>query len=105
MPEQLSDCPTNDRLLPYSYFYHNACIYARRFDVPQLLEMIVHKIESARKMLHDLQLKIEFHPSLRSGCLEADILLEEAAAYAQVAIKKSEGSVKSGEEGGKRQTC
>jgi len=56
--------------------------------VPQLLEMIVHKIESARKTLQSLQLKIEFHPSLRNGRLEADMLLEEAAAYAHVAIKK-----------------
>jgi hypothetical protein len=88
MPEQLSDCPTDDKLLPYSYFYHNACIYARDFDALRLLEMAVNEIEKARKMLYTLRLKIEFPPSLSSFIREADVMLEEATAYARVAIKK-----------------
>jgi len=93
MPEQLSDCPTDDKLLPYTYFYHNACIYARGFDALQLLEMTVNNIEKARKILHVLRLKIEFPPSLSSFIRETDMLLEEATAYARVATKKmKEGS-------------
>jgi len=103
MPEQ-SDCPTDDKLLPYTYFYHNACIYARDFDALQLLEMAVHKIENARAMLHSLcvlqtSYPIPFnarYPSLlysqrHDEFRKADILLEEAVAYVRVAIKKMKG--------------
>jgi len=84
----MSDCPTDDKLLPYTYFYHNACIYARGFDALQLLEMSVNEIEKTRKMLHALRLRVEFPPSLSSFIRETDILLEEATAYTRVAIKK-----------------
>jgi len=99
---QNADCPTSDRLLPYSYFYRNACIYARKFDALQLLEMIIRKIESARKTLYNMRLMIEFHPSLRGIYREADMMLEEATAYAYVAAKKL--ALKSGEGGGEKQT-
>ncbi len=91
MPEQkMSDCPTNDKLLPYTYFYHNACIYAHSFDALQLVKMTADEIEKARRILHVLRLKIEFPPSLSSFIREADMLLEEATAYARVAAKKME---------------
>ena len=102
---QNADCPTNDKMLPYSYFYRNACIYAHhhQFDVLQLLEMIIRKIESTRKILYNMSLMIEFHPSLRGIYREADTMLEEATAYAYVAAKKL--ALKSGEGGGEKQTC
>jgi len=94
-----ADCPTSDKMLPYSYFYRNACIYARKFDALQLLEMIIRKIESTRKILYNMSLMIEFHPSLRGIYREADMMLEEATAYAYVAKKLA---LKSGEGGGER---